>query len=393
MSQADPTPIPLPTPTPTPEPTVTPEPTSTPTATATPSPAPTATVTSTPTPQVGDTRLNPDTDEQQVFNETGEWVKLIPEWNIATMGVLPGLTEHNASVAISEDGGAELTFTVVDSSSDLNGKEYSFVIPPHDSELLTEYGDLVLGTLAIGDLTADKPKRMHRQWPMVAMENDGEQIAYFDWAEGKWVPRYMNVLTDLGSQEVPEWMPQNLGLVQEEEASFFGLYTPGIKEQDFTFEDITVTSYGIAIIVQPHRVFEEHVYDGGTIVRTETWAEMAYDEDGRSHLFLVDSSNHDLDIAHRELLLGINALTENGFVNEFVNWNDILRVDRDELFTFLEGSPRARIRFWVTPKIPGLFGTSSPELVQAAKILSETGQWQKDHIRITRMDNQFYYLN
>ena len=79
--QAEPTPTPVSSSTPSPVLTSTLEPTNTPLSTnsplppATPSPVPTVTITSTPTPRIGDTRVNPETDEEEVFSSGGEWAR------------------------------------------------------------------------------------------------------------------------------------------------------------------------------------------------------------------------------------------------------------------------------------------------------------------------------
>ena len=294
------------------------------------------------------------------------------------MGILPGLTTNNASVDILDDGTAELTFTVVDSSSDLNGEVFTLLIPPVETELLTEEGKFVQGTLAIGELTSDKPKRMQRQWPSITMEYDEESLAYFDWVHNTWVPRYEELLTNLGSQEIAEWMPQNLGLVEEH--FFWGLFSPGISEVELIGENFHSDGYNISMILQPHRVFEEQIYDGGTIVRTENWAEMIYDDDGHSLLLLVYSSD-------RDVLNGINALTQNGFVNTFVNWNDHLRVEKGELFDFMDQSPRARIMFHVWDAL------AAPEVNQFVQDLNDSGQSALERVRVSDFDNLFFFLN
>ena len=68
------------------EPTITTPPTPTPEPTATASPVPTATSTATPAPQVGETRLNPNTGVEEVYNESGQWVEVAEEGELHIQG-------------------------------------------------------------------------------------------------------------------------------------------------------------------------------------------------------------------------------------------------------------------------------------------------------------------
>ena len=375
--QAEPTLTPIPSSTASPVPTNTPEPSTTPEPTARPSPLPTATTTPTPTAQLGETRIDPETGKEEIFSDIGAWVKVIPAWDIAIMGLLPGLTKNNASYEILEDGSVKVAFSLADKTSELNGEEFVFVIPSYKDALLTVDGSLVQGRVTVGELTSNEPKRMQRQWPLVTMEGENESLAYFDWINGQWVPRYKELLTNLGSQEVAGWMPQNVGLAK----SRFWLDEPGIRESELISSGANDDGFAISMISQPHRVFEENILDGGTIVRTETWAEMIYNDKGHTLLLLVFSS--DCDIRHH--INGITSLNIDGFVNKFDNWNKFKKVEKAEFLTFIEQSPRARIRFSVFSHMP-------PELKQFAQDLFDTGQSDINHVR-TEFSDMFFFLN
>ena len=85
-SVQDASPTALHIPTDTPEPIHTPQTTETPEPTATASPVTTATNTATPVPQVGETRLNPETGVEEVYDESRKWIEVAEEGELHIQG-------------------------------------------------------------------------------------------------------------------------------------------------------------------------------------------------------------------------------------------------------------------------------------------------------------------
>lgn len=243
-----------------------------PTPTLTPTPLATATPVPTSTPQVGDTRTNPDTEREETFTASGEWVE-VEKWDASEQGPLPyGITSETARFEEHEDGSATLIFN--DPGNLDSGRVFELHIPPIGKESLNNFDGEEISVIFEGQLFEEK-----HQSPVMVMraeDEEGQILAFFD-PEFGWRETFVEVLTDLGEQPLEPWMPQELGLLD-------GYYLDsGHEEPDRV----------LSIMLRPVRVVSEDLYWQGKVSIKVDWLVAEYNDQGDMLIIPLYRSEHD----------------------------------------------------------------------------------------------------
>lgn len=257
--------------------------------------------------------------------ESGGWVRDLPPWNIEEMGALPSVTSTNGEMTLNEDGSVTFKFIVGEKNSTVFGQEFSHTIPALSGVVIditgAPAGPL---SLVVEPLMDREPAIGSNYTPAVKMVNaSGEVMAFYDYTSGVWKNTYENLYTGLGQQELAEWMPQELGLLD--------IY---INNQDASNGDFT----HIALSGRPIRVFDEHVLYNDKWSKTITWLEAEYNNSGNTLLIAV----FDSDDSKMTGMLRVTANEQIDFSRtpHVLDGNFAVPLEKQRVLDLVQASPR-----------------------------------------------------